>query len=156
MAHEHRYRTELSWEGSTGIGYEAYSRDHQLSAPPVAAALDLSADAGFRGDPARLNPEQLLVAAASSCQLLSFLAVAARARIDVIEYTDHAEAVMPEHDKPVRITRISLRPAITLGPGSTHQTDDRLARLVEVAHRECFIANSLRSAVDVVATFLRL
>ena len=51
---------------------------------------------------------------------------------------------MPEDDKPVRITRITLRPHIVvIGPAD----EDRVRHYVEVAHRECFIANSLRSEV---------
>ena len=73
----HRYSVRCHWSGSTAGGYEAYDRGHEASAPPAAAVLLLSADPGFRGDPGRLNPEQLVVLAASSCQLLSFLAVAA-------------------------------------------------------------------------------
>jgi len=94
------------------------------------------------------------VAAASSCQLLSFLAVAARARLDVVDYRDDARAVMPDDDPPIRITRLDLHPTITLRPGERPRPDDaRLHHLVEVAHRECFIANSLRSDVEVHPTF---
>lgn len=155
MSHTHTYRTELAWSGSTGAGYEAYVRDHRLTAPPAVTGLDLSSDPAFRGESARLNPEQLLLAAASSCQLLSFLAVAARARVDVVGYTDGAEAVMPEDDKPMRLTRITLRPVISLGASSAAVTDERLDHLVEVAHRECFIANSLRSEMTIEATYVR-
>src|SRR6476619_4933811 len=104
----HEYRTSLEWSGTTAVGYEKYVRDHRVSAGPQ--SLPLSGDPAFRGNGALLNPEQLLVMAASSCQLLSFLAVAARARIDVRGYRDEAFAVMPEDDKPIRITRIVLRP----------------------------------------------
>ncbi len=145
----HRYRAEVSWSGSTGVGYEAYDRTHAVACPPATGALALSSDPAFRGDPTLLDPEQLLLAAAASCQLLSFLAVAARARIDVVAYTDRAEAVMPEDDPPVRITTITLRPHITVrGPGGG-VAKAKVARLVEVAHRECFIANSLRSKLVV-------
>ncbi len=156
MSEVHRYRTTLSWTGSTAVGYDAYDRAHQVVAPPATTALDLSSDPAFRGDPDRVNPEQLLVAAASSCQLLSFLAVAARARIDVVAYDDDAQAEMPEDDRPMRIVRIVLRPTITLGPNSDEVSDDRLDHLVEVAHRECFIANSLRSDVSIAATYRRV
>ena len=74
--------------------------------PDPRSALDLSSDPAFRGDATRLNPEQLVVAAASSCQLLSFLAVAARARLNVVSYTDAATAVMAASDRPRSITRI--------------------------------------------------
>ena len=155
MPHDHTYRTELSWAGSTGVGYGEYSRAHRLAAPPATSTLDLTSDPAFLGDDGLLNPEQLLVAAASSCQLLSFLAVAARARIDVVVYTDAADAVMPDDERPMRITHITLHPEITLGPSGAKASDERLAHLVEVAHQECFIANSLRSHVEVLPTFVR-
>ncbi|MCB0977729.1 MAG: OsmC family protein [Acidimicrobiales bacterium] len=150
----HQYRTRLEWSGSTGEGYEDYDRTHSVTAVAASQGLTLSSDAAFRGDPSLLNPEQLLVAAASSCQLLSFLAVAARARLDVIEYHDDAVAVMPEDDPPTRITRIDLHPTITLLAGDDPRPEDaRLNHLVEVAHRSCYIANSLRSDVQVHPTF---
>ena len=145
----HRYAVRCTWSGSTGAGYDAYDRAHAVGAPPATAELDLSSDPAFRGDPSRLNPEQLVVMAASSCQLLSFLAVAARARIDVVAYDDEGEGIMPEDDPPARITRIVLRPRITVAAGTS---EDRVRHLVEVAHRECFIANSLRTEIVVEPT----
>ena len=146
----HRYHARCSWQGSTGVGYDHYGRAHSASAPPARADLTLSSDPAFRGDPARLNPEQLLVLAAASCQLLSFLAVAARARLDVIAYEDDAEGVMPEHDRPVRITTIRLRPRIVLAPGRADEA--RVRQLVELAHRECYIAHSLKAQITVEPT----
>lgn len=145
----HRYQARLRWSGSTGVGYDAYDRTHTASAPPADADLTLASDPAFLGDPALLNPEQLVVLAASSCQLLSFLAVAARARIDVRSYEDDAEATMPEDDPPMRLTAITLRPRVLVGPGPTVA---RVEHLLEVAHRECFIANSLRSEISVEPT----
>lgn len=151
----HSYRTALRWSGATGLGYEAYDRDHDVTVlGPVAPPLELSADPAFRGEPDRLNPEQLLVAAASSCQLLSFLAVAARARLDVRSYVDDAHAVMPEDDPPMRIARIELRPVVHLADTDRARPDhDRLRHLTDVAHRACFIAASLRSEVVIEPTF---
>jgi organic hydroperoxide reductase OsmC/OhrA len=143
MALTHTYTTELSWRGSTGEGYESYDRTHTVG------PLQLSSDPAFRGNAALLNPEQLLVMAACSCQLLSFLAVAARARLDVVAYEDRAEGEMPEDNKPVRITRIVLKPRITMRAGVT---EERVRHLVEVAHRECYIANSLKTEVFVQPT----
>lgn len=150
MALTHKYQAAVSWRGSTAVGYDAYNRQHTAAAPPAQAALTLSSDPAFRGNPALLNPEQLLVMAAASCQLLSFLAVAARARLDVVAYEDSATAEMPEDVKPVHITRIVLRPVITVRAGVTLE---RLAHLSEVAHRECYIANSLKTEVLVEPTF---
>jgi organic hydroperoxide reductase OsmC/OhrA len=142
----HHYRVTSRWTGSTGVGYEGYDRAHSVSTTPPTATLMLSSDPAFRGDPALLDPEELFVISASSCQLLSFLAVAARARIDVIEYIDHAEGFMPDHVKPMRITEIVLRPRITVH-GSV--TEHRVRRLCEVAHNECYIANSVTTEITV-------
>jgi organic hydroperoxide reductase OsmC/OhrA len=145
----HRYRGTCSWRGSTAGGYRGHDRTHTAAAPPAEAALTLSADPAFRGDARLVNPEQLVVIAASSCQLLSFLAVAARARIDVRDYRDDAEAAMPEDDPPMRLTEIVLRPHVVVVEGPT---EERVRHLIEVAHRECFIVNSLATPVRVEPT----
>ena len=142
----HAYRATVSWSGSTGAGYDAYVRDHESNGVPM------SADPHFRGDPDRLNPEVLLVMAAATCQLLSFLAVCARARIDVVGYEDDAEGVMPEDERPHRITRIVLRPRIEV---AGEASEERLHKLAQLAHRECYIANSLKTEVVVEPVFRR-
>ena len=144
------YRARCTWKGSTGVGYEEYDRAHSGSAPPAKQELTLTSGEEGRGSPDDLNPEQLVVLAASSCQLLWFLHIAARARIDVLEYVDEAEGVMPPDSKPLHITEITLRPRVVVRPGPT---EDRLRHLTELAHHECYIANSLRSEVRVEPTF---
>ena len=138
----HRYAACCHWSGSTGAGYEAYERAHTGSAAERQLTLT-SGDPG-RGDPADLNPEQLLVMAASSCQLLWFLHLAAKARIDVIGYEDEAEGEMPEEPSPRRITRIVLRPRIAV---RGEAEEERVLKLCERAHHHCYIANSLNSEV---------
>ena len=147
--HVHRYQARCSWKGTTGGGYEKYDRTHLASAPPASPTLILSADPAFRGEASRLNPEQLVIIAASSCQLLSFLAVASRARVEILEYDDEAEAEMPEGDLPVRITRIRLKPRIVIGPNNQ---EERIRQLVEIAHNECYVANSLKCQISVEPT----
>lgn len=138
----HTYATQLTWAGSTGVGYAGYDRGHAVHA--AGTELALSADAAFGGDPARVNPEQLLLAAASSCQLLSFLAVAAIAGVDVVAYADDAQAVMPADAQPARITRILLRPRVTVTAG----TDvNRVRELLDRAHEQCYVANTLNAEV---------
>ncbi len=115
------------------------------------SVLRLSADPAFHGDARLLNPEQLLVTAVVSCQLLSFLAVAARARVEVRGYDDNGEGVMPEDEPPVRLTVITLHPRIRVAPGTN---EARVLHLVEVAHRECFVANSLSTEIRIEPTVI--
>jgi organic hydroperoxide reductase OsmC/OhrA len=142
----HQYNSSLSWRGTTGAGYETYSREHRVLIPSSGIELTLSADAAFRGDPSELNPEQLLLVAASSCQLLEFLALAARTRIDVLSYEDEASASLDLGARPPRIDLIRLSPTITVAAGADLA---RVERLVGKAHEGCYIANSLRSPMEI-------
>jgi organic hydroperoxide reductase OsmC/OhrA len=145
----HMYETRLSWEGSTAEGYRVYPRSHVGVTVPPTQELALSADPAFRGSRELLNPEQLLVMAASSCQLLSFLAVAARQGVTVLGYTDDAQGWMDITDKPERVGRIRLAPVVEVAAGTD---PDEVVRIAEQAHTECFIANSLTSTIEIDVT----
>ena len=145
----HTYATRLVWEGSTAEGYRAYPRDHTGSTNPATQELALSADPAYRGNRELLNPEQLLVIAASSCQLLSFLAVAARQGVTALGYTDDAQGWMDVADTPVRVGRIRLSPVIQVAEGVD---PDEVVRMSEQAHEECFIANSLTTTIELDVT----
>jgi organic hydroperoxide reductase OsmC/OhrA len=144
----HRYETRLRWSGSTGLGWEHYGREHTVSAPPAEQVLRVTTGESL-GDPTVLNPEQLVVVAASSCQLLWFLHLASKARIDVVSYEDEALGLMPEDERPVRITEITLRPRIAV---AGEASEERVRKLVHTAHEHCFIANSLNSRMTVEPT----
>jgi organic hydroperoxide reductase OsmC/OhrA len=134
-----RYEAVTEWSGSTGAGWAAYDRTHVTRAEPATQELVLTTGES-RGNPDHLNPEQLLLMAASSCQMLWFLHLAAKARLDVTAYRDECEARMPTD----RITEVVLRPRITIrGEFSAARVD----RLCELAHRECNIAKSLAAPI---------
>ncbi|PCG86220.1 osmotically inducible protein OsmC [Streptomyces sp. WZ.A104] len=145
----HFYQTRLHWAGSTAAGLRTYSRDHTAIAAPATAQVDLSADPAFRGSPDRLNPEQLLVMAASSCQMLSFLSAAARGGVDVLAYDDEATSHLDLTAKPARLATIRLHATVKVVAGTDRAKVQELA--VE-AHRECYVANSLSVPVEVTTT----
>jgi len=62
----------------------------------------------------------------------------------VLSYEDDAEAIMPEDQRPVRITKITMRPRIVVAPGANL---DRARRIVDKAHGECYIANTINAEV---------
>jgi organic hydroperoxide reductase OsmC/OhrA len=142
------YETRVRWTGSTGLGWEHYDRTHVATAPPAEQEVRVTTGES-NGDPAILNPEQLLLMAASSCQMLWFLHLAAKARIDVVEYEDSATALMPTDQKPVRITEIALRPRIVV---SGEVSEARVCKLARTAHEHCFVANSLNSQMTLQPT----
>ena len=141
----HRFAAHLTWRaGATGPA----AATHRV-AFEGRPALEVSAAPQYRGDPARLNPEELFVAALASCQLLTYLALAPRAGVTVLAYEDHPQGTLAIAERRMRMTEVLLRPAITVAAG----TDEVKARaLVETAHDGCFIANSVTCAVRVEAT----
>jgi organic hydroperoxide reductase OsmC/OhrA len=150
----HHYAVTLDWTGNRGSGtsaYAAYSRDHEIAAPGRPAILG-SSDAAFRGDAARWNPEQLLVASLASCHQLWYLHLCADAGISVIAYRDQAEGIMAEDvSGSGRFVRVILRPSVTIAAGG----DTALAMALHAeAHAKCFIANSVGFPVDHMAVVL--
>jgi organic hydroperoxide reductase OsmC/OhrA len=141
----HLYEARLHWSGSTGRGWEDYDRAHTATAPPAEQELKLTTGED-KGDRRILNPEQLVVMAAASCQLLWFLHLAAKARLDVIGYEDDASGLMPMDEQPVRITEITLRPRIAI---ASEASEERVRRLVELAHERCYVANTLGSEIRI-------
>ena len=136
-----KFGAHTSWSGSTAEGWEHYDRTHVARADPAKQEVTVTT-AHRHGNPDQLNPEQLLLMAASSCQMLWFLHLAAKARIDVVSYEDRCEAEMPEG----RITRVVLRPRIAVRGDAK---EERIRHLCELAHHECNIAKSLSCPVEV-------
>jgi organic hydroperoxide reductase OsmC/OhrA len=145
MPHQHRYAARLTWTGAERgptRNYESYSRNYRVEIegkPP----LEGSADATFRGDPGRHNPEDLLLVALAACHMLSYLAGCARAGIEVIAYEDQASGIMALKDGRVRFVEVMLAPKVTVGAGDLGKAEELHAK----AHAECFIANSVNFPV---------
>ena len=100
--------------------------------------------AQFGGDPARWNPEDLLAGTLAHCHMLTFLALAAKARLQVLGYQDRAEATLVTEDRICRVGEILLQPTITVAPGTDPA---KVAELFQKAHKYCTIANSLTARV---------
>jgi organic hydroperoxide reductase OsmC/OhrA len=147
MPKEHRYQLGLKWTGADRgptTSYKAYSREYVVEIegkPPLRG----SADPLFRGDASLHNPEDLLVAALSSCHMLSFLAEASRADLLVLAYSDAAEGIMNFEGGGGHFVGVTLHPRVTVPAG----TDPALVeRLHAQAHSNCFIARSVNFPVD--------
>lgn len=147
MRKAHSFGVSVKWTGNTGEGtsaYTAYERAHEISAegkPSIAG----SSDPAFRGDRARYNPEELLVASLSACHILWFLHLCADAQVVVTRYEDRAEGTMRLTDGGGgHFEEVVLRPAVTIRKGG----DPELAQALHArAHRLCFIANSVNFEV---------
>jgi len=143
----HDYKAHLVWDGNLGTGtstYTGYGRKYRLQ---IDGKPDLtgSADPIFRGDANTYNPEDLFVAALSSCHLLSYLALCARTKINVVAYEDNASGtLLLRPDGGGAFESVTLRPVVTIAPGSDEK---RALELHDTAHDLCFIAASVKVPV---------
>ena len=139
----HRYSLRVTWTGNTGTGtndYRSYQRAHEIAAPGKPVIVG-SSDPAFRGDAARYNPEELLVASLSSCHMLWYLHLASSAGIVVTNYHDEPVGTLREAtDGSGCFTDVLLRPMVTVGAGTNPKA---AAELHAQAHARCFIANSV-------------
>lgn len=144
----HTYELDVSWTGIRGVGttgFKDYGRD-VLARSAGRPDLELSADKPFRGDPARWNPEVLLLAALSQCHLLSFLHVAVVHGVVVTSYADAPVGWLEQVGLGGRFTRVLLRPRVGLADAAQAGL---LPTLHAEAGRACFIASSVNFPVDV-------
>ena len=144
----HRYSVTVTWTGNRGTGtsdYRAYDRSHEIAAPGK-PMIPGSSDPAFRGDPARWNPEELLVASVSTCHQLWYLHLASAAGIRVVAYEDRPEGLMAEMpDGSGHFTGVTLHPRVTLAPGAEAAKAEALHH---DAHKMCFVANSVNFTID--------
>ena len=154
MAHEHDFITKVVWTGDRGEGtrrYKGYDRTWSIETPgkPV---VHCSNDPMLGGDPGLHNPEDLLVSAVSACHMLWYLHLASNAGIVVHGYSDEPVGTgESEPDGTGRFVKLTLRPTITLAPGSDAAKADAIHAEI---HRHCFIARSVNFPVEWEATYL--
>lgn len=138
----HWHRAEPSFEPGK------YSAEHVVR---YNNSYEVHADAApdWGGKPENTNPEQALASALSSCHMMTFLALAAKAKWPVASYHDHAVAHLGKNPKgQMSVTRIDLHPVVRFDSGFS--IDDRaLAEMQDRAHRYCFIANTLADSVEI-------
>ncbi len=126
-----RYTRGHLWEFDGGISVPGSSSPHVVPRFSVEAAVD---------------PEEALVASASSCHMLTFLYLAAKGGFNVASYADNAVGEMAALEDGRRwLAKITLDPQIEWI--DTPPTPDELAELHHNAHRECYIANSIKSEI---------
>ena len=139
---KHLFKAEVKWtlnqiqEDSTK---RFYSKSHKIKieGKPV---LNVSAAKAFKGDPELCNPEDLLLSSLVSCHMMSYLYVCSQNGIEVLEYSDNAEATLEvAADGSGRFVEVRLNPKVKI---SNSDKIELANELHTKANQLCFIANS--------------
>ena len=132
---ENRYGRGHTWAFDGGVTVPA-------SSSPLVVPLPLSREDA-------VDPEEAFVAALSSCHMLVFLSIAAKKRFTVDAYEDHALGVMTKNQNgKLFVSKVTLDPRIEFS-GDKVPTPEQVAEMHHLAHKECFIANSVLTDVVV-------
>ncbi|MGF1701495.1 OsmC family protein [Photobacterium makurazakiensis] len=146
------YTAEIRWNRSKNEVFSdnQYSRGHiwefdggatvLASSSPHVVPLPYSVEAN-------VDPEEAFIAALSSCHMLVFLSIAAKRKYVIEEYVDNALGLMEEDtDGKTSVTKVTLRPHIVFS-GERQPTYEQLEKMHHMSHKNCFIANSVKTEV---------
>ena len=139
---------QLKWQlGEGELVQGKYSNRHEIT---YSDQFKMTADAApdWGGDIANTNPEQALAASISSCHMMTFLALASKAKWQLSSYEDKAEAFLGKNSKgQMAVIKIRLNPSVQFSDGFT-VSEQEMNEMHDRSHRYCFIANSLSEEVE--------
>lgn len=154
MSKQHSFKSRIAWTGNRGVGtrdYRAYDRSWVIESPGQ-QVVECSNDPLLGGDPARPNPEDLLISALAACHMLWYLHLASNARIVVHRYVDEPVGLGETSPNGAgRFLRATLRPTIHVAAGTDLVRADAIHHEI---HQYCFIARSVNFPVSYEATYV--
>ncbi|MBT1443232.1 OsmC family protein [Shewanella sp. JM162201] len=142
------FRTLTQWQASGSAAEGDFNRDHSITFGS-GQQINASSAPEYKGSPDRVNPEESLLAALSSCHMLTFLAIAHLKRLPVKSYSDEALAELGKRDDgKLAVNYMQLNPKVEFVDG-VEVSRETLEKMHEKAHANCFIANTLNCEVDI-------
>ncbi|MBB1318059.1 OsmC family protein [Shewanella sp. SR43-4] len=141
------FKLTVNWQSSPSEEGE-FNRDHEVKFG-TGQSIQASSAPEYKGNADKVNPEESLLAALSSCHMLTFLAIAHLKRLPVASYVDNATADLGKNEAgKVAVVKMTLAPKVTFAQG-VDVDEETLAKIHEKAHANCFIANSLACEVEI-------
>ncbi|MGR5066052.1 OsmC family protein [Photobacterium sp. DNB22_13_2] len=132
---DNQFNRSHQWQFDGGVTVPA-TASHHIVPPPLST-------------PDHVDPEEAFIAALSSCHMLAFLTIAAKRKYVVENYVDKAEGILAEDSAgKLSMTKVTLRPTIHFS-GARVPSREVLEKMHNVAHENCFIANSVKTVVTV-------
>lgn len=141
------HKAEVTWKRATpDFKYESYDRTHSIQYEG-GIKIQASSAPEYAGNAKLVNPEEQLVGAISACHMLTFLAVACKSGFIIDDYVDQAVGTMEKGpDGKIWVTKVELNPTVKFS-GANIPDRQKQIELHEKAHRNCFVANSVKSEV---------
>lgn len=134
---KHSYTVNLNWE---------HDRKGIMSSPELSTKIDVATPPEFdKGMPNIWSPEHLFTASVVSCFMTTFLAIAEYSKLDFIHFKCEAEGILEKIDGKYLMTKIILKPELTI---AELDKMERAERILEKAEAACLISNSIKSEIE--------
>lgn len=136
MSITHNYKVNVNWlNGRTGVMFSPELNEEILVATPPQ----------FPGGVDKVwSPEHLLIAAANSCLMTTFLAIAENFKLDYVRFSSNAEGKLEQVDGQYMISEITLHPTVVIKDEATRE---KALRIISKAEAACLISNSIKSKI---------
>ena len=134
---KHSYTVNLNWESDRkGIMYS----------PDLDTKIEVATPPEFdKGMPNIWSPEHLFTASVVSCFMTTFLAIAEYSKLEYIKFSCSAEGILEKIDGKYLMTKIILKPELTI---AELDKMERAQRILEKSEAACLISNSIKSEIE--------
>jgi peroxiredoxin-like protein len=131
------YETEIDWRAE---------KEGKLSSPGL-PSLTVSAPPQFKGSAGQWTPEHLLVGSVNTCFMLTFFTIIENSKIPVISFSSTARGKLEKvKGADYQMTEIIIKPRVVI---ESAQDLVRMTRVLEKTKENCFVTNSIKSAVKI-------
>jgi peroxiredoxin-like protein len=137
----HSYNIHLKWKND---------RKGMMSSPELPTMIEVATPPEFdKGIPNIWSPEHLFTASVISCFMTTFLAIAEYSKLDFISFECNAEGILEKIDGKYLMTKIILKPTLTI---TELDKIEKAQRVLEKSETACLISNSIKSDVELKPT----
>ncbi len=134
------YQTNVKWTGALS---------GELSSSGV-SSIPFGAPVEFGGTGGQWSPEQMLLASAEACILMTFLAYGGRRGVKLVAYGSSAKATLGrDTDGVMRFTSIVIQPVVRV---ADEDSATAARELFAGISRKCFVGSSLLHEPRIEAT----
>jgi peroxiredoxin-like protein len=143
MTAEHSYNVSLQWE---------QDRKGILRSPELPQSIEVATPPDFpKGMPGIWSPEHLFIAAAASCLMTTFLAIAENSKLEYSAFACTAQGIVDKVEGKFQVTEIVLQPSVTV---ANESLVEKALRVLDMSERNCLITHSMKTAVKMEPTVL--
>ncbi|MCL1039356.1 OsmC family protein [Shewanella submarina] len=149
-----KHTLDVRWQqqASDNFATGEFSREHEWlldNGDTLKASSSPSIIAEPLSSTQAIDPEEAFIGALSSCHMMAFLAIAAKRKYIVTHYSDSPVGTLGKMaNGKTGVSQLTLSPKVSFSE-EKQPSHEQLQKLHQMAHNNCYIANSVTTKVDI-------